>query len=65
MGKISDYVDKVFERMDALRPQETFVIDTKVIPENRQQFIDSVKLYIDHNGTVEFYDDYTKLRRCN
>lgn len=61
--KTSEYVHKVFETFENMEDEEIFIIKDRVSPTNLVKFIDTVKLYIAYRNTIEFNNDYSKIRK--
>jgi hypothetical protein len=61
-----EYTESVFEFLDKAETDKSFTIANLVKKENRERFIEAVKLYIrsyNFGGGVEFNTDYTKIRK--
>lgn len=61
-----EYTESVFEFLDAAETDKSFTIANLVKQENRERFVEAVKLYISsyaYGGGVEFNTDYTKIRK--
>ena len=61
--KTSEYVHKVFETFEKMEDGAIFIIKDKVSPGNLVKFIDTVKLYMTYRNTIEFNNDYTRIRK--
>lgn len=58
------YKRKVWEFMERIEPDQTYVVDNMCKPENRELFIQSIKDYMDAmpwQGWLSFNKDYTKF----
>ena len=65
---MTEYEKRVSDMLDNLEPQIVFDIESRVTPENRDKFIQTVKNYIDanyHRSThyIEFSNDYKQLKK--
>jgi len=62
-----DYNDKVWGLLISMNVGDEFNIIEKVAPERRQNFIEIVKSYIDHDCSdltyIEFNNEYTKIKK--
>ncbi len=59
------YTHKVFEFLAKATPGQSFTIDKICKSENRERFIEAVKLWIrsfPYGGGVTFNNDYTKIK---
>lgn len=63
MNLLSDYELKVIKFLDGLKIGDTCEVDKWCKPETKEQFISTIKLYIDTYGRIEFNSDYTKFKR--
>lgn len=62
---MDDYTHKVFEFLGKATPGQSFTIDKICKSENRDRFIEAVKLWIrsfPYGGGVTFNNDYTKIK---
>ena len=67
MSQSLDYNDKVWGLLISMNVGDEFNIIEKVAPERRQNFIEIVKNYIDHDCSdltyIEFNNEYTKIKK--
>jgi hypothetical protein len=67
MSQSLDYNDKVWGLLISMNVGDEFNIIEKVAPERRQNFIEIVKSYIDHDCSdltyIEFNNEYTKIKK--
>jgi hypothetical protein len=67
MSQNLDYNDKVWGLLISMNVGDEFNIIEKVAPERRQNFIEIVKSYIDHDCSdltyIEFNNEYTKIKK--
>jgi hypothetical protein len=67
MSRSLDYNDKVWGLLISMNVGDEFNIIEKVAPERRQNFIEIVKSYIDHDCSdltyIEFNNEYTKIKK--
>ena len=67
MSRSLDYNDKVWGLLISMNVGDEFNIIEKVAPERRQNFIEIVKNYIDHDCSdltyIEFNNEYTKIKK--
>ena len=67
MSQSLDYNDKVWGLLISMNVGDEFNIIEKVAPERRQNFIEIVKNYIDHDFSdltyIEFNNEYTKIKK--
>ncbi len=62
------YTESVFDFLDKITSDQSYLIENLTKPETRPQFIEAVKLYIRSyyfGGGIEFNTDYTKIRRID
>jgi hypothetical protein len=63
------YKQKVWEFLDNMAPGDTYLIENIAKPENRNQFILCVKLYMDvktpFQGYITFNANYTKIYKTD
>ena len=67
MSQSLDYNDKVWGLLISMNVGDEFNIIEKVAPERRQNFIEIVKSYMDHDCSdltyIEFNNEYTKIKK--
>ena len=67
MSQSLDYKDKVWGLLISMNVGDEFNIIEKVAPERRQNFIEIVKNYIDHDCSdltyIELNNEYTKIKK--
>lgn len=64
METIDDYTRRVFNFLENAKPGQIFTIERICKPENRERFIEAVKLWIrsfPYGGGVVLSNDYKKI----
>lgn len=63
------YTDRVFQLLIDMKKGDVFSLEENVAPDNREKFIEAVKLFIYYNYgfqfgfQVDFNSSYTRLRK--
>jgi hypothetical protein len=60
---LSNYEVKVIKFLDGIKISQTCEVDKWSKIETRDDFIKTIKIYIDSYGSIEFNSDYTKFKR--
>lgn len=60
-----DYMERLYNKIDAMRPGDKFRIDDLVVEENRDLFIKLLCLFAEMHGTATYYfnNEYTWFYR--
>lgn len=59
-----EYLKKLYEQLDVLKPDDSINLKKIKHADQRNKYIAAVKVYIDDNhNEIEFNNDYTKVKK--